>query len=111
MFQLDNIIEMLALSKFDALVFVFIVLLNTCGIGATFIDVIQSRFPIEPYSLRQNRLAPFNLAGQSSPPPGPGHHGFNTQWLAQLGEELEDRLAQGIDVPNHYYESSRIRFM
>ena len=33
------------------------------------------------------------------------------EWLAHMSEELEDRLAQGIDVPNHYYELARIRVM
>ncbi len=33
------------------------------------------------------------------------------EWLAHMSEELEDRLAQGIDVPNHYYELARIRAM
>ncbi len=30
---------------------------------------------------------------------------------ALLSDELEDRLAQGIDVHNHYYELARIRVM
>jgi tetratricopeptide (TPR) repeat protein len=33
------------------------------------------------------------------------------EWLAHLNVDLEDRLAQGIDVPNHYYELARIRAM
>jgi tetratricopeptide (TPR) repeat protein len=33
------------------------------------------------------------------------------EWLAHMSDELEDRLAQGIDVPNHYYELARIRVM
>ncbi len=33
------------------------------------------------------------------------------EWLTHMGDELEDRLAQGIDVPNHYYELARIRAM
>ena len=33
------------------------------------------------------------------------------EWLTHMSEELEDRLAQGIDVPNHYYELARIRVM
>ena len=31
------------------------------------------------------------------------------EWLDHMSDELEDRLAQGIDVPNHYYELARIR--
>ena len=31
------------------------------------------------------------------------------EWLAHLIDGLEDRLAQGIDVPNHYYELARLR--
>ena len=33
------------------------------------------------------------------------------EWLDQMNNEIEDRLAQGIDVPNHYYELTRIRVM
>lgn len=33
------------------------------------------------------------------------------EWLEHMSVELEDRLAQGIDVPNHYYELARIRAM
>lgn len=33
------------------------------------------------------------------------------EWLDHMSDELEDRLAQGIDVPNHYYELARIRVM
>jgi len=33
------------------------------------------------------------------------------EWLDHMSDELEDRLAQGIDVPNHYYELARIRAM
>jgi len=33
------------------------------------------------------------------------------EWLTHISDELEDRLAQGIDVPNHYYELARIRVM
>ena len=33
------------------------------------------------------------------------------EWLAHMSEELDVRLAQGIDVPNHYYELARIRVM
>lgn len=33
------------------------------------------------------------------------------EWLDHMNAELEDRLAQGIDLPNHYYELARIRAM
>lgn len=33
------------------------------------------------------------------------------EWLAHMSDELEDRLAQGVDVPNHYYELARLRSM
>ena len=33
------------------------------------------------------------------------------EWLAHMSDELEDRLEQGVDVPNHYYELARIRVM
>lgn len=33
------------------------------------------------------------------------------EWLAHMSEELEDRLARGIDVPNHHYELARMRVM
>jgi tetratricopeptide (TPR) repeat protein len=33
------------------------------------------------------------------------------EWLAHLNVDLEHRLAEGIDVPNHYYELARIRAM
>jgi TolB-like protein len=33
------------------------------------------------------------------------------EWLAQMVDELEHRLAEGIEVPNHYYELARLRVM
>ena len=33
------------------------------------------------------------------------------EWLATLAEQLEHRLAEGIVVPNHFYELARIRIM
>ena len=33
------------------------------------------------------------------------------EWLDHMSAALEDRLAQGIDLPNHYYELARIRAM
>lgn len=33
------------------------------------------------------------------------------EWLGEMSAELEDRLAQGVEVPNHYYELARMRVM
>ena len=33
------------------------------------------------------------------------------EWLAQMVDELEHRLSEGIEVPNHYYELARMRVM
>ena len=46
MILLDNVIQIFTLTNLDAFSFVFVVLLDRCGIGAAFINVDQARFSI-----------------------------------------------------------------
>lgn len=62
MVLLNNVVEVLTLPYFDALVLILIVLFNGRSIGATFIDVDQARFPIGPYSLSQKSLGGFFIS-------------------------------------------------
>tara|TARA_B110000211_G_scaffold4392_1_gene5009 strand:+ start:121 stop:351 length:231 start_codon:yes stop_codon:yes gene_type:complete len=61
MILLNNVIQIFTLTDFDAAIIIGIILIDTCFIGSTFVDINKSRFAISANGFFKETLCSLSI--------------------------------------------------